>query len=134
MRYRFFLAAALACAAIVPACTSVHSNLTINGKLFGPDQCRNLQDEEIFGVDLKDENGTTLRFATNADNSITVVVFPNDGTKPLAMTGCSKLNLDRSGNDKYGHYTLDGDASLDCQSTEWTIQGSTSFDECGHDF
>jgi hypothetical protein len=136
MRFRFLLGAAIACAAIVPACaTSVHSNMTINGKTFGPDACRTLQDEEMFGVDLKDEvDGTTLRIASNVDASITVVVFPSDGTRPLAMTNCSRVDLKRSDNDKYGRYTLDGTAEIHCDGDRFVVEGTTSFDNCAHDF
>jgi hypothetical protein len=121
----------------VAACTSVHSNLTLNGAQFGPDDCRNLQDEEIFGVDLaaSDQSGPTLRLAQNVDNSISVVVL--DGIhKPVAMTGCSTLRLDRSDNDKYGYYSIDGDAQIDCDDDADNIHvhGITDFNDCDHDF
>jgi hypothetical protein len=121
----------------VAACTSVHSNLTINGKPFGPDDCRNLQDEEIYGVDLasSDQSGPTLRLAQNVDNSIAVVVI--DGIhKPVAMTGCSTLRLDRSGNDKYGDYSVDGDAQINCDddADDIHVHGIADFNDCDHDF
>jgi hypothetical protein len=120
----------------VAACTSVHSNLTVNGSQFGPDDCQTLQDEEIFGVDLanSDQSGPTLRLAQNVDNSIAVVVI--DGIhKPVALTGCSTLRLDRSDNDKYGYYSIDGDAQINCDDDADNIHvhGTTSFNDCEHE-
>jgi hypothetical protein len=119
----------------------VHSNLTLDDHQFGPDQCRNLQDEELYGVDVRDEQGTTLRLAVNVDDSITVVVFPNDASRPVAMTNCARVDLSRTDNDKYGHYEVSGTATIHCESVPtspdehaWKVDGTTSFDHCGHDF
>jgi hypothetical protein len=120
---------------VVCACTSVHSSLTVNGASFGPDSCRNLQDEELFGVDLRDESGTTLRIAHKVDDSVDVVVI--DGVhKPVALTGCSTVSFDRSSNDKNGDYGLSGSASIDCDddADDLHVHGTTDFNDCDHEF
>jgi hypothetical protein len=127
--------ALLVCASIVCACTSVHSNITVNGAAFGPDSCRNLEDEALFGVDLKDESGTTLRLSHKDDDSIDVIVI--DGIhKPVAMNGCSHVSFDRGDNDKYGDYQMSGNATIDCDDDADNIHvhGVTDFNDCDHDF
>ena len=119
----------------IAACTSVHSSITISGASFGPDSCRNLQDEELYGVDIRDESGTTLRLAHNVDDSVDVVVI--DGVhKPVALTGCSTVSLDKSDNDKYGYYEVSGSATINCDDDADNIHvhGSTDFNDCDHDF
>jgi hypothetical protein len=120
----------------VTACNavSVDSELTVNGRLFGPDECRNGQTEEFFGVDLKEENGTVLRLATNPDKTISVILFPNDGTRPVNMTGCAQLSLKKSDNDHEGYYEVDGSASIDCSGSGWTVKGRTDFENCKHEY
>ena len=118
----------------VAACTSVHSDLTINEQRFGPSQCRNGQVEEFFGVDLKDERGLTLRLASNPDQTISVIVIPNDGRKPVSMTGCATLSLEKGDNDDHGHYKIDGHAQVNCSTEGWTVRGSTSFEKCEHEY
>jgi hypothetical protein len=132
MTWRRVLLAVAACGALA-ACTSVHSNMTINGRLFGPDHCKNGEEEEFFGVDLKDERGMQLRLVANPDETVTVVVIP-DGAQPYAATGCAHLNLDRGSNDKSGHYEVSGDAYVDCVAGPYEVRGSTSFDNCYYKF
>jgi len=115
------------------ACTSVHSTMTINGGSFGPDECRNLADEELYGVDLRAENGSVLRLTHNVDDSVDVVVL-NGIDKPVAMTGCSELQLDRSSNDKYGNYQVSGSAQIDCDTATTHVHGHTDFNDCDHEF
>jgi hypothetical protein len=123
------------CASIVCACTSVHSSITVNGAAFGPDSCRNLEDEALFGVDLRDESGTTLRLSHKDDDSIDIIVI--DGAhKPVAMNGCSHVSFDRSDNDKYGDYQLSGNATIDCDddTNDVHVHGTTDFNDCDHEF
>jgi hypothetical protein len=127
--------ALLGFALVVCACTSVHSSITINNAAFGPDSCRNLQEEELFGVDLRDESGTTLRISHRDDDSLDVIVI--DGVhKPVAMNGCATAQLDRGSNDKYGNYQISGDATIDCDddADDIHVHGTTDFNDCDHDF
>lgn len=120
---------------MVAACTSVHSKITINNAPFGPDSCRNLSDQALYGVDLQDESGTTLRLSHRDDDSIDVIVI--DGVhKPIAMNGCSEVRFDRGDNDKYGEYQMSGNATIDCDDDADNIHvhGVTDFNDCDHDF
>jgi hypothetical protein len=132
-RVRKILSLLILLAPAVAACTSVHSNLTINGGSFGPDECRNLADEELYGVDLHAENGSVLRLAHNVDDSVDVVVI-NGVDKPIAMTGCATLSLDRSSDDKYGNYQVSGRADIDCDTQEFHVHGTTNFNDCDHEY
>lgn len=95
----------------------MHSSITVNGGAFGPDSCRNLEDEALFGVDLRDESGTTLRLSHKDDDSIDVIVI--DGVhKPVAMNSCSHVSFDRGQNDKYGDYHAIFEKRADASQTE----------------
>jgi hypothetical protein len=111
--------------------TSVHSDLTINGERFGPHDCRNGQEEEFFGVDLRDGSGTELRIAANVDDTVSVIVF-RPGIKPESMLGCSVVHLDRGSNDKRGYYKISGNAQIDCKGSRFHVKGRAEFDYCGH--
>lgn len=126
------LVCALACT--VAACTSVNSDLTINGLRFGPDECRNGQTEEFFGVDLRDSRGLVLRLASQVDQTVSVIVIPNDGRRPVAMTNCATLSLRKSSHDDRGYYDIDGEANIDCEGPDFTVKGTTRFENCGRNF
>ena len=122
-------------ASLVCACTSVHSSITINQAAFGPDSCRNLEDVSLYGVDLQDESGTTLRLAHRDDDSIDVIVIDGEH-KPVAMNGCSQVDFDRGANDKYGDYQISGSATIDCDddADDIHVHGTTNFNDCDHEF
>ena len=118
----------------VAACTSVNPDLTINDQRFGPDQCRNGQTEEFFGVDLRDTRGLVLRLATLPDQTVSVIVIPNDGSRPVSMTNCATVSLRKSDHDDRGYYDVDGEAEIDCESPEFTVRGTTRFENCGRNY
>jgi len=134
MKLRSLVLTAAAAACFLTACTSVHSTMSINGHQFGPDQCRTGQDAEFFGVDLKDDPGTTLRLVANPDETVDVIVIPDDGTEPIAMAGCANLDLRPSSRDSHGYYTIDGNATVSCTGAAYTVVGTTEFQDCHHDY
>ena len=111
--------------------SSVHSDLTLDGKRFGPHECRSGQDEEFNGVDLRDASGTFIRIASNVDHSVSIVIFEPD-VRPESMVGCSVVHLSKSSYDKKGRYKVDGTAQIDCVSSRHQVKGRVEVDDCAH--
>jgi hypothetical protein len=112
----------------------IHSSLTLDGRPFGPVACRSGQDAEFFGVDLKDDSGTSVRIVANPDQSVSVVVT-RAGQAPVTATSCARMNLDESRRDDRGYYSLSGSAELDdCSAGGSVITGSVTFEDCDHNY
>ena len=121
--------------ALLAGCGStVKSSLTVDGEPYHPSECRSGQGEEFFGVDLRDDSGRMLRLLVEPDHSGSAFYFADENGSAVDFTRCVDLSIERSDNDKYGQYTVDGAATVDCERGLYRIRGAVDFDGCAFEY
>jgi hypothetical protein len=117
----FVLLAAL----LLAGCEHVNGSVTVDGKPFVVDRCRNGAPFGFAGVQLEDAQGRHLRLVNDPlTGGVQVGVFPGsvDGTS-LGECGSGSIQSTRAW--AKGHVTLD------CELNGHTARGKLDFVDCG---
>ena len=121
MRWPLLLAA-LALA----GCEHVNGNVTVDGRPFVVDRCRNGAPFGFAGVQLEDAQGRHLRLVNDpVTGAVQVGVFPAPAVDGTSLGQCASGSIQSTRAWAKGHVTLD------CEGHGHTAHGKLDFVDCG---